>query len=72
MNPISYFNRKVSGLGPSLASNIIAWRTQHGCFKNRAQLRSVKGIGLKTYEQCAGFLKILSEKLETGTSDDIK
>lgn len=48
----------VSGLGPQLAQNIVDFRTQNGPFKNRKQLMKVPKMGAKTYEQCAGFLRI--------------
>lgn len=53
--------QRVAGLTNSKAANIIDWRTKHGAFKNRAQLLNVKGIGNKTFEQCAGFIRILPE-----------
>jgi protein Tex len=48
----------VSGIGPSLAKNIVAYRDQNGSFKSRAELRNVPRFGAKTFEQAAGFLKI--------------
>lgn len=48
----------VAGLGPKVATAIVAHRDQHGVFNNRAVLRKVKGLGPKTFEQCAGFLRI--------------
>lgn len=48
----------ISGLGPTLAQNIVDYRTEHGPFKNRKELKSVQKLGAKTYEQCAGFLRI--------------
>ncbi|XP_076249790.1 S1 RNA-binding domain-containing protein 1 [Calliopsis andreniformis] len=53
--------RRVAGLNATRANNIIEWRTEHGAFKNRQQLLSVRGIGNKTFEQCAGFIRILPE-----------
>ncbi|XP_029639002.1 S1 RNA-binding domain-containing protein 1-like isoform X1 [Octopus sinensis] len=50
--------RKVSGLSSSQAKHIIEWREKQGNFCNREQLRLVKGIGEKTYNQCAGFIRI--------------
>jgi len=49
---------RVSGLGESLAQNIISHRDQHGPFKNRQELLSVSRLGPKAFEQCAGFLRI--------------
>lgn len=48
----------VSGLGPQLAQNIVEFRNNNGPFKNRKQLLKVGKMGPKTYEQCAGFLRI--------------
>lgn len=48
----------VSGLGPVLAGNIIAYRDEYGPFSNRKQLKRVPRLGAKAYEQCAGFLRI--------------
>lgn len=48
----------VSGLGPSLAQNIIKYRTAHGPFKSRAELMKVPRLGPAAYQQCAGFLRI--------------
>ncbi|XP_014487945.1 PREDICTED: S1 RNA-binding domain-containing protein 1 [Dinoponera quadriceps] len=53
--------RRVAGLTSSKAANIIEWRNKHGAFQNRAQILKVKGIGNKTFEQCAGFIRILPE-----------
>lgn len=49
---------KVSGLTTSIAKNIISYREKNGPFKNRSELLFVNKLGKKTYEQCAGFLKI--------------
>ncbi|MGP1593764.1 MAG: helix-hairpin-helix domain-containing protein [Treponema sp.] len=48
----------VSGITNSLAKKIVAHREQTGIFTDRSQLRAVSGMGPKTFEQCAGFLKI--------------
>ncbi|WP_373543382.1 Tex family protein [Chamaesiphon sp.] len=48
----------VSGLTPTIANNIIAYRNEHGAFKNRKQLLKVAKLGPKAYEQAAGFLRI--------------
>ncbi|HDZ42166.1 MAG TPA: RNA-binding transcriptional accessory protein [Bacteroidetes bacterium] len=48
----------VSGLGPQLAGNIIEFRNENGPFKSRQQLKEVKRMGDKAFEQCAGFLRI--------------
>lgn len=48
----------VSGIGPSLAGNIVKYRNELGGFKNRQQLKEVPRLGSKAFEQCAGFLRI--------------
>jgi protein Tex len=48
----------VSGLGPNLAQNIVEYRKQHGAFLSRKQLKEVPRMGEKSFEQCAGFLRI--------------
>ncbi|RFS20640.1 RNA-binding transcriptional accessory protein [Chitinophaga silvatica] len=48
----------VSGLGPSLADNIVKYRKENGAFKDRMQLKKVHRLGDKAFEQCAGFLRI--------------
>jgi len=49
---------RVSGLSPAVAASIVRWRDAHGAFRNRQQLRDVTGLGPKTFEQAAGFLRI--------------
>jgi protein Tex len=48
----------VSGLGPQLAKNLVAFRDANGPFRSRQQLREVPRLGPKAFEQCAGFLRI--------------
>lgn len=48
----------VSGLGPTLAQNIIDYRTENGAFHSRKELLKVPRMGAKAFEQCAGFLRI--------------
>jgi uncharacterized protein len=48
----------VSGITPTIANNIIAYRNQNGAFKNRRQLLKVAKLGPKAFEQAAGFLRI--------------
>ena len=48
----------VSGVGPTLAANIISHRRQHGPFSSRRELLKVERLGPKAFEQCAGFLRV--------------
>ena len=50
--------RYVAGITERTALNIVAWRDEHGRFLSRDQLRQVTGVGPKTFEQAAGFLRI--------------
>lgn len=52
----------VAGIGNSLAENIIAYRKENGAFASRAELLKVPKLGKKTFEQCAGFLRIRNAK----------
>lgn len=52
----------VSGLGPVLAANIIDYRNASGPFTSRSELLKVPRLGAKTFEQCAGFLRIRDSK----------
>ena len=54
----SYLLSYVSGIGPSLAENIIEYRSEHGAYRTRKELLKVKRLGDKAFEQCAGFLRI--------------
>jgi uncharacterized protein len=49
---------RVAGIGPTVAKRIVAHRNQHGPFKSRRALLDVSGVGPKTFEQAAGFLRI--------------
>ncbi|WP_343628524.1 Tex family protein [Roseateles sp.] len=49
---------RVSGLSASVAGAIVRWRDANGAFRNRQQLLDVTGLGPKTFEQAAGFLRI--------------
>ncbi len=52
----------VSGLGPTLANNIVQYRAEIGTFQSRAELKKVPRMGAKAFEQSAGFLRIRSPK----------
>ena len=52
----------VSGLGATLAKNIVDYRREHGAFTSRAQLLKVPRLGPSAYQQCAGFLRIRDGK----------
>lgn len=49
---------RVAGLSSTVASSIVRWRETHGAFKSRQQLMQVSGLGPRTFEQAAGFLRI--------------
>jgi uncharacterized protein len=49
---------RVSGLSPAVAASVVRWRDSHGAFRSRQQLLDVSGLGPKTFEQAAGFLRI--------------
>jgi uncharacterized protein len=48
----------VSGVTPTIANNIVAYRNEHGAFRDRRQLKKVPKLGPKAFEQAAGFLRI--------------
>ena len=50
---------RISGLSSSIAENVVNFRNQHGAFKSRAELLKVPRLGAKTYEQAAGFLRVM-------------
>ena len=52
----------VSGLGPTLAKNIVDYRKENGAFTSRAQLKKVPRLGPAAFQQCAGFLRIPQAK----------
>ena len=53
-----YLLSYVAGIGPALAENIIEYRTEQGAYRSREELKKVKRLGEKAFEQCAGFLRI--------------
>ena len=52
----------ISGLGPTLAQNIVDYRAENGAFASRKELMKVPRMGAKAFEQCAGFLRIPDAK----------
>ena len=54
----SYLLSYVAGIGPTLADNIVEYRSKNGAYTSRKQLLKVKRLGDKAFEQCAGFLRI--------------
>lgn len=63
----AYLLQYVSGLGPQLAQNIVAYRAQQGAFQTREQLKKVPRLGPKAFEQAAGFLRITEASTDSGT-----
>ncbi|MBD8594213.1 RNA-binding transcriptional accessory protein [Pseudomonas sp. CFBP 8758] len=51
---------RISGLNATLAQNIVAHRDEHGAFRTRAALKKVSRLGEKTFEQAAGFLRVMN------------
>ncbi|XP_076016365.1 S1 RNA-binding domain-containing protein 1 [Genypterus blacodes] len=60
--------RHVAGLNAGRARSIAEWREQNGTFINREQLKQVKGMGPKSYQQCAGFIRINPQNLDSARS----
>ena len=59
----------VAGIKKTVSQNIIAYREEQGAFKSRAEIKKVKGLGPKVFEQCAGFLRIVDgDNFLDGTS----
>uniref|UniRef100_A0A8C4L1H7 S1 RNA binding domain 1 n=1 Tax=Equus asinus asinus TaxID=83772 RepID=A0A8C4L1H7_EQUAS len=59
------FFRHIAGLNANRAKNIIEWREKNGPFVNREQLKKVKGLGPKSFQQCAGFIRINQDYVRT-------
>ncbi|NXW06348.1 SRBD1 protein, partial [Fregetta grallaria] len=55
----------IAGLNANRAKNIIEWREKNGPFINREQLKEVKGLGPKSFQQCAGFIRFNQEYIKT-------
>lgn len=59
------FFRHIAGLNANRAKNIIEWREKNGPFINREQLKKVKGLGPKSFQQCAGFIRVNQDYIRT-------
>lgn len=57
--------RHIAGLNANRAKNIIEWREKNGPFINREQLKKVKGLGPKSFQQCAGFVRVNQDYIRT-------
>uniref|UniRef100_A0A8D2DQT0 S1 RNA-binding domain-containing protein 1 n=1 Tax=Sciurus vulgaris TaxID=55149 RepID=A0A8D2DQT0_SCIVU len=64
--------RHIAGLNANRAKNIIEWREKNGPFINREQLKKVKGLGPKSFQQCAGFIRINQDYIRTFCSQQIE
>ncbi|XP_029961832.1 S1 RNA-binding domain-containing protein 1 [Salarias fasciatus] len=62
--------RHVAGLSAGRARSIAEWREQRGAFANREQLKLVKGMGPKSFQQCAGFIRINPQTLHSVRTTD--
>lgn len=62
--------KSVSGLNKNTAAKLIEWRNKYGSYSNRDQIKLVKGIGTKTFQQCSGFLRIIPETAENPGDED--
>ncbi|KAJ8248308.1 hypothetical protein GJAV_G00240620 [Gymnothorax javanicus] len=62
--------RHVAGLNAGRAKSIVEWREKNGPFINREQLKLVKGLGPKSFQQCAGFIRINPENLQSCSRDE--
>lgn len=58
----------VSGIGPAVARAVVEYRNQNGRFGNRVRLMDVKGLGPKSFEQCAGFMRIRDSEIPLDNS----
>lgn len=58
----------ISGLGPTLAQNIVNYRSENGAFTSRKELLKVPKMGAKTYEQAAGFLRVTGSSMPLDNS----
>ncbi|XP_037384026.1 S1 RNA-binding domain-containing protein 1 [Talpa occidentalis] len=61
--------RHIAGLNANRAKSIIEWREKNGPFVNREHLKKVKGLGPKSFQQCAGFIRINQDYIRTFCSN---
>ncbi|MGI6255768.1 MAG: Tex family protein [Acutalibacter sp.] len=54
--------RRVAGITPAVAKNVVAYREEHGGFRTRRELLKVSKLGPKAFEQCAGFLRVMESQ----------
>ena len=54
--------RRVAGISPAVAKNVVAYREEHGGFRTRKELLKVSKLGPKAFEQCAGFLRVMESQ----------
>ena len=69
LNTASHFLLvRIAGINTALADNILAYRTENGAFSSRKALLKVPKLGAKSFEQCAGFLRVEGDELLDNTS----
>ena len=59
--------RRIAGLTKNRAKNIVTWRKRNGGFVKRIHLKKVHGIGEKTFQQCAGFVRVFPKTTESAS-----
>lgn len=68
LNGVCCFIRHIAGLNAGRARSIMEWKEKNGPFLNREQLKLVKGLGPKSFQQCAGFIRINPETVRRYTA----
>ena len=66
-----YICRQIAGLNKTKTKKILEWREKNNGFRNRTELNQIKGLGPKTFEQCAGFVRIMPGSLPSQRSDPV-
>ncbi|KAK3799213.1 hypothetical protein RRG08_054340 [Elysia crispata] len=64
--------RRVAGLNAAKAKHIVEWRLKNGYFTSRQQLLSIKGLGKKGFEQCAGFIRVTNHTSGDSASETVQ